>query len=90
MTIVPPLTREQCKVIVEHYEYCAAEVIAARERHFQAMRAKPLLSADAHRAHLVSVESAALFAEQQAAIAQLLALQALDRLDIIKQDLGLA
>lgn len=90
MTIVPPLTREQCETIVAHYEYCATEALAARERYFQATRAEPLLSADAHRAHLVSVESAALFAEQQAAIAQLLALQALDRLDVIKLDLGLA
>jgi len=84
MTIIPPLTREQCQLIVEHYESRAADAGAARQRYIWARDREPILSAESHQAWLVGMESAALFAEQQAAVAQLLALQALHQLDLTK------
>lgn len=77
MNIVPPLTREQCQLIVEHYENRVVDALRARERYIQATQADPVLSP---RSYLVGMESCALHAEEQAAIAQLHALQAIERL----------
>lgn len=73
MTTVPPLTRQQCEIIVARYERRVLDAESARQRYIQATTAAPLLSAEAHQAHLVGMESAALFAEEEAACAQLLA-----------------
>jgi hypothetical protein len=84
MNIIPPLTSAQCQVIIEHYEFRARDARAQREHYLRATQAEPLFSAAAQQAYLTGLESAALYAEQQAALAQLHALQALDRLDLTK------
>jgi hypothetical protein len=44
MSVVPPLTREQCQVIVEHYERRVQDAVVAQARYTQATEEPPILS----------------------------------------------
>lgn len=82
MTIVPPLTREQCQLIVDRYEHHARAMKQAFERYQEAGEAGA--PPELFPGYINGLRSAYQLAEQEAAAAQLLALMALRQLDLSK------
>lgn len=81
MTIVPPLTREQCQLIVNRYEQHARAMNQAFARLQEAETAHPI---EQLPGYIADLRSAYQLAEQEAAASQLLALLALRQLDLTK------
>jgi hypothetical protein len=89
MNIIPPLTPEQCQLIVDRSVQLTERAVTARARYrvaeadINSIFTVPV-DAQQQAAALAGMLSAAQWAEQEAAAGQLLALLALHQLDLTK------